>query len=244
MPQYRAILDPTVPLSRKIFETPTQYYKAGVVLVAWLNGLQDHFVMVGGMQSARTALHYADVFRLADKARILTDPDRARASHFDPDGAPWHRLTTGRTTGARCLPGLTISRTWRSATIGATGAMTLTESHIVGFAGLSGDFFDLHMDDAFARNLGFPGPGRPRIARPVTARRSEEPGRGPHRRHRLAGLELGLQGAAVRRRPDRRPGQDRRARGHVEARPGLHAARHAADRQRCEQWHRRASLGC
>ncbi|MEZ5670792.1 MAG: dihydrodipicolinate synthase family protein [Alphaproteobacteria bacterium] len=74
---YRAILDPTVPLSRKVFEAPTQYYKAGVVLVAWLNGLQDHFVMVGGMQSARTAQHYADVFRLADTARILTDPDRA-----------------------------------------------------------------------------------------------------------------------------------------------------------------------
>ena len=74
---YEAALEPTVPLSRKIFEAPTQYYKAGVVLLAWLNGYQDHFTMVGGMQSARSALHYADVFRLADQARLLRDPELA-----------------------------------------------------------------------------------------------------------------------------------------------------------------------
>ena len=66
-------------MSRKIFEAPTQYYKAGVVLLAWLNGHQDHFTMVGGMQSARSALHYADVFRLADQARLLRDPELAAA---------------------------------------------------------------------------------------------------------------------------------------------------------------------
>ncbi|HEX2555749.1 MAG TPA: dihydrodipicolinate synthase family protein [Microvirga sp.] len=74
---YHAILDPTVPLSRTIFEAPTQYYKAGIVLLAWLNGFQDHFTMVGGMQSARGILHYAQVFRLADGARLLRDPDLA-----------------------------------------------------------------------------------------------------------------------------------------------------------------------
>lgn len=37
-----------------------------------------------------------------------------------------------------------------------TGAMMVTESHIVQFAGLSGDFFDVHMDDQFAQDLGFP----------------------------------------------------------------------------------------
>jgi hypothetical protein len=74
---YEAILAPTVPLSRKIFEAPTQFYKAGVVFLAWLNGFQDHFTMVGGMQSARGILHYADVFRLADQARLLRDPDLA-----------------------------------------------------------------------------------------------------------------------------------------------------------------------
>ena len=51
---FHALMAPTVPLSRKIFETPTQYYKAGVVFLAWLNGHQDHFAMVAGMQSARS----------------------------------------------------------------------------------------------------------------------------------------------------------------------------------------------
>lgn len=74
---YHAILDPTVALSRKIFEAPTQFYKAGVVFLAWLNGFQDHFRMIGGMDSARGILHYADVFRLADKAKLLADPDKA-----------------------------------------------------------------------------------------------------------------------------------------------------------------------
>jgi hypothetical protein len=74
---YHAILDPTVALSRRIFEEPTRFYKAGVVLLAWLNGFQDHFRMVGGMESARGIAHYADVFRLADQARLLVDPERA-----------------------------------------------------------------------------------------------------------------------------------------------------------------------
>ena len=75
--EYRRILAPTVPLSRRIFETPTQYYKAGVVFLAWLNGFQSHFAMAGGMQSARGILHYADVFRLADQAGVLRDPELA-----------------------------------------------------------------------------------------------------------------------------------------------------------------------
>ena len=74
---YDALMAPTVPLSRKIFEAPTEYYKAGIVFLAWLNGHQDHFAMVGAMQSARGILHYADVFRLADRAGLLADPDLA-----------------------------------------------------------------------------------------------------------------------------------------------------------------------
>jgi len=74
---YDAILEPTVPLSRKIFEAPTQFYKAGIVFLAWLNGFQDHFTMVGGLQSARGLMHYAEIFRLADRARLLRDPDLA-----------------------------------------------------------------------------------------------------------------------------------------------------------------------
>ncbi|ESZ21283.1 dihydrodipicolinate synthase family protein [Mesorhizobium sp. L48C026A00] len=76
---YDALMAPTVPLSRKIFEAPTEYYKAGIVLLAWLNGHQDHFSMVGGMQSARGICHYADVFRLADQAGSLADPELAVA---------------------------------------------------------------------------------------------------------------------------------------------------------------------
>ncbi|OBQ59371.1 dihydrodipicolinate synthase family protein [Mesorhizobium erdmanii] len=74
---YDALMAPTVPLSRKIFETPTEYYKAGIVFMAWLNGHQDHFAMVGGMQSARGIRHYAEIFRLADQAGLLADPDLA-----------------------------------------------------------------------------------------------------------------------------------------------------------------------
>ncbi|TIX19524.1 MAG: dihydrodipicolinate synthase family protein [Mesorhizobium sp.] len=76
---YDALMAPTVPLSRKIFEAPTEYYKAGIVFMAWLNGHQEHFAMVGGMQSARGILHYADVFRLADQAGLLADPALAVA---------------------------------------------------------------------------------------------------------------------------------------------------------------------
>lgn len=73
------ILAPTVPLSRHIFKAPTRFYKTGVVFLAFLNGHQDHFTMVGGQQSARSLLHLAELFRLADKAGLLTDPDRSAA---------------------------------------------------------------------------------------------------------------------------------------------------------------------
>ena len=71
---FREILAPTVPLSRHIFRAPTRFYKTGVVFLAWLNGHQDHFVMVGGQESARSTLHLAELFRLADAAGLLADP--------------------------------------------------------------------------------------------------------------------------------------------------------------------------
>jgi hypothetical protein len=76
---YHRILAPTVPLSRFIFKAPTRFYKTGVVFMAYLNGLQNHFIMVGGQESARSALHLAELFRLADAAGLLADPDRAAA---------------------------------------------------------------------------------------------------------------------------------------------------------------------
>lgn len=75
--RFDAILAPTVPLSRHIFAEPTRFYKTGVVFMAWLNGHQSHFTMVGGQQSARSLVHLAEVFRLADQAGLLRDPSLA-----------------------------------------------------------------------------------------------------------------------------------------------------------------------
>ncbi len=75
--RFHEILAPTVPLSRHIFQAPTRFYKTGVVFMAWLNGHQDHFVMVGGQQSARSLPHFAELFRLADAAGLLEQPELA-----------------------------------------------------------------------------------------------------------------------------------------------------------------------
>lgn len=75
--RFHDILAPTVPLSRHVFAAPTRFYKTGVVCVAWLNGHQDHFSMVGGQQSARSVAHIAQLFRLADQAGVLERPDLA-----------------------------------------------------------------------------------------------------------------------------------------------------------------------
>ncbi len=74
---FHEVLGPTVPLSRHIFRAPTRFYKTGVVFLAYLNGLQDHFTMVGGQQSTRSLPHLAELFRLADEARVLRDPELA-----------------------------------------------------------------------------------------------------------------------------------------------------------------------
>jgi hypothetical protein len=75
--RFDAILAPTVPLSRHVFAAPTRFYKTGVVFMAWLNGHQTHFTMVGGQQSARSVVHLAQLFRLADAAGLLRDPPLA-----------------------------------------------------------------------------------------------------------------------------------------------------------------------
>ncbi|MEJ5988579.1 dihydrodipicolinate synthase family protein [Ramlibacter sp. PS3R-8] len=75
--KFHAILGPTVPLSRHIFAAPTRFYKTGVVFMAWLNGHQKHFAMVGGQQSTRSLPHLAELFRLADAANLLEQPEAA-----------------------------------------------------------------------------------------------------------------------------------------------------------------------
>ena len=81
---FRDILAPTVPLARHVFAAPTRFYKTGLAFLAWLNGHQGHFVMVGGQQSARSVLDLAETFRLADAAGLLRDPELAasRMNHF------------------------------------------------------------------------------------------------------------------------------------------------------------------
>ena len=77
--RFHAILAPTVPLSRHIFQAPTRFYKTGIVFLAWLNGHQSHFTMVGGQQSARSLGHFAEIFRLADAAGLIEQPELAVA---------------------------------------------------------------------------------------------------------------------------------------------------------------------
>jgi hypothetical protein len=74
---FHEVLGPTVPLSRHIFQAPTRFYKTGIVFMAYLNGHQDHFMMVGGQESTRSTLHLAELFRLADQAGLLADPELA-----------------------------------------------------------------------------------------------------------------------------------------------------------------------
>ena len=75
--EFRRTLDPTVPLARLIFRAPTQYYKTGVVFLAWLNCFQDHFVMLNGAQAARPLPDFVSMFKMADSCGLLRDPERA-----------------------------------------------------------------------------------------------------------------------------------------------------------------------
>ncbi|MFJ2895854.1 dihydrodipicolinate synthase family protein [Streptomyces sp. NPDC087218] len=76
---FRNLLDPTVELSRHLFQTPTRFYKTGVVFLAWLAGHQDHFTMVGGLQSARSLPHLAKAYELADRLGLFPDPELAES---------------------------------------------------------------------------------------------------------------------------------------------------------------------
>jgi Protein of unknown function (DUF993) len=82
--RFHDILAPTVPLSRHIFAAPTRFYKTGVVFMAWINGHQSHFSMVGGQQSTRSLVHLAELFRLADAAGLIEQPELAarRMTHL------------------------------------------------------------------------------------------------------------------------------------------------------------------
>ena len=74
---FRQALDPTVPLARRIFRAPTRFYKTGVVFMAWLNGFQDHFIMLNGAQASRPLPDFVEIFKMADSCGLLRDPDLA-----------------------------------------------------------------------------------------------------------------------------------------------------------------------
>ena len=76
---FHEILAPTVPLSRHIFKAPTRFYKTGVVFMAYLNGHQDHFAWSAARRAPARSLHLAELFRLADAAGLLRDPELAAA---------------------------------------------------------------------------------------------------------------------------------------------------------------------
>jgi hypothetical protein len=75
--RFGAILESTLDLSRHVFTAPTAYYKTGIVFMAYLNGHQDQFRMIGGLEDSRSVAHLAELFVLADKAGLLRDPDLA-----------------------------------------------------------------------------------------------------------------------------------------------------------------------
>ena len=83
MDEYWKIFEPTVPLSRHLFKSPTRFYKTGIVFLAYLNGHQNHFIMVGGQESGRSLMHLIEAFKLADAAGLIRDPDLAAARLAD-----------------------------------------------------------------------------------------------------------------------------------------------------------------
>ena len=122
--RFHAILAPTVPLSRHIFQAPTRFYKTGIVFLAWLNGHQSHFAMVGGQQSARSLGHFAEHLPPRRRRR----PDRAARArgraHAPPARAARHRRLT-RTATPPCATSRADHRWLSINTATLRGAGTL-----------------------------------------------------------------------------------------------------------------------
>jgi hypothetical protein len=74
---FRSILEPTEELARQVFAAPTRFYKTGVAFLAWLNGHQPSFTMVGGLHSGRSLVHLSEIVRLANEANALEAPELA-----------------------------------------------------------------------------------------------------------------------------------------------------------------------
>jgi len=80
---YRALLGPTEALSRNVFSAPTWHYKTGIAFLAWLNGHQPAFAMVGGQHAGRSLPHLSETVRLANACGALEDPSLAASRWHD-----------------------------------------------------------------------------------------------------------------------------------------------------------------
>ena len=90
-----------MPLSRTIFEAPTFHYKVGVAFLAWLNGLQPHFAMLGGLERRRAPEHLIRVFELAAGAGALLEPGPAAARMSEYLASERKKLWSSRSTRPR-----------------------------------------------------------------------------------------------------------------------------------------------
>ena len=159
---YWKIFEPTVPLSRHIFKAPTQFYKTGVVFLAYLNGHQSHFVMVGGQQSARSLLHLIEAFKLADAAGLIRDPDLAVVA---PEGRHAHLRRRGLTMAPRVVTAeqfASLVADGDTLLIGGSGAGHSVPDTLIGAIGKR---FKAEGEPAQSHHRASGRPRRPRRAR-------------------------------------------------------------------------------
>ena len=73
----REVLESTRALGRHVFAAPTRFYKTGIAFLAWVNGRQPGFQMVGGLSTGRSVLHLVKALELASEAGLVAEPELA-----------------------------------------------------------------------------------------------------------------------------------------------------------------------
>src|SRR5699024_3465027 len=96
----RRILDASEALGRHVFSAPTFHYKTGVAFLAWLNGHQQAFTMVGGMHAARSLPPRSRTTELAATAGNLEDPQLAAERWRSMLRLAGYEIDTAVTSGA------------------------------------------------------------------------------------------------------------------------------------------------
>jgi len=77
--RFLEIMQPCEALSRAIFETPTQHYKAGLAWLAWLDGRQPNSELPFAAHTRRNPMHFERIFTLALQAEVFSDSSAAQA---------------------------------------------------------------------------------------------------------------------------------------------------------------------